>query len=175
MNDSAGSDGGHGAQGDPATPVLRLSPGLETAAPSPALVVRQSKSVDRPRIGGILPHRLERFREAVEKQLLQDAGDVAMARHSFKDDLELSTARHAGKYLSARQKKIAREWEKPKKEVPMALLAANERVINAMRAQQAQPAVTLNVERAVIRMPDTKPEREEDAIVIDVEATLAPG
>lgn len=167
---SAGSRGGHGAQGDPATPVPpAVSPGHETAAPSPALV-RQSKSIDRPRIGGVLAHRWEHFRTLVEKQLLRDAADVAMARHAFKDEEEL-----AATALTPRQKKIAREWQKPKKDVAMALLAANERLINAMRAQQAQPAVTLNVENAVIRLPPTTPERDEDAIVIDVEATLAPG
>lgn len=170
MSDSAGAGGGHGAQGDPATPTSLASSGHETAAPVTALTREERKAIKkaRPRVNGVLAHRMEKFREKVERILLNDVADLAMSKHAFKQQHELTN-------LTTRQQRVAKEWEKPKKEIPMALLAANERVINAMRAQQAAPGVSINVERAVIRMPDTKPEREEDAIVIDVEATLAPG
>lgn len=129
----------------------------------------------RPRINGILAHRHERFRAMVEKELIKAAKDVALKDYSFLTDEELEKATYNGKPLTARQKRVAREWEKSKKEAAMALHASHDLVVNAMRAQQVQPGVTVNVERAVIRVPDTKPDADEDPIVIDVEATLAPG
>lgn len=166
--------GSHGAQGDPATPAPSPSPGHETA-PGPALVTRAEAKALRPRIGGILVHRLERFRAEAEKRLLKAVRAVSLRDYAFMTDDELDNATLNGKPLTQRQKRIAREWERSKKDAAIALHADHEMVINALRAQQAQPGVTVNVERAVIRVPDTKPDADEDAIVIDVEATLAPG
>lgn len=152
---------------------------MSDEAPKPALVVRAAqpapeKAPDtRPRVGGVLAHRLERFREAVENQLLRDVKDVAMKDYAFLSDEELDKATFRGKPLTARQKRVARAWESSKKNAAMALHASHERVINALRAQVATPGVSINVETAVIRVPPTRPDHEEDPIVIDVEASSA--
>lgn len=111
----------------------------------------------------------------VEVELIKAAKDEAMKSYAFLTDEELDEATYLGKPLTKRQRRVAREWERSKKEAALALHASHELVVNAMRAQQVQPGVTVNVERAFIRVPDTKPDDEEDPIVIDVEATLAPG
>ncbi len=164
---------GHVAQGDPANPLLS-SVGHETAPPGAALSRKEQKKL-RPRVDGILAHRHEKFRFEVERLLLSAAHDEALKRYAFLSDEELDAATYKGRPLTAQEKRIARAWETSKKEAPMAIHASHELVVNAMRAQQVQPGVTVNVERAVIRIPDTKPDSEEDPIVIDVEATLAPG
>lgn len=142
---------------------------------STELELRRERKLARPRIGGILAHRHERFRVMVEKELIKAAKDVSLKSYAFLTDEELDQATYNGKPLTSRQKRVAREWEKSKKEAAMALHASHDLVVNAMRAQQVQPGVTVNVERAIIRVPDTKPDDAEDPIVIDVEATLAPG
>lgn len=102
---------------------------------------------------------------------MRDVGNLELSRYAFLDDIELATVVHNGRRLTRREQRIARSWEVSKKEVPMALLAAHERVVNTMRSQTETKAISINVERAVIRVPDTKPERDEDAIIIDAEVT----
>ncbi len=179
MSDSAAAGAGNDAQGEPAIPTPSPAhpggpSGHETVPPATALT-RREKNALRPRIDGVLAHRHDRFRKLVEIQLIKDAKDVAMRQYAFLTDDELEVATYNGKPLTKRQKRLAREWEKNKRDAALALSASNDIVVNAMRAQQVQPGVTVNVERAIIRVPDTKPDADEDPIVIDVEATLAPG
>lgn len=120
-------------------------------------------------MNGVLVKRFEHFRGRMEKQLMHDVHNLELSRYAFLDDLELATVVHNGRHLTRREQRIARGWETSKKEVPMVLLAAHERVVNMMRSQAETKAISINVERAVIRMPDTKPEQDEDAIIIDAE------
>lgn len=127
----------------------------------------------RPRVNGVLVHRMERLRGLIESQLMEDARTVALSRHAFKDDLELATSTVNGRYLTPRQKRIARAWEMSKKEAPIALQVAHDRLVNAQRAQQETKSLSINVERAVIRVPDTKQDAIEDAVIIDAEVGIA--
>jgi hypothetical protein len=115
----------------------------------------------------MLLHRWEFIKEEIQRQLRKDVGDMAMSQYSFMDDLELATVWHKGKRLTKRQQRLAREWEKSKREAPILLIAAHERVLNVLRAQQEQKSVTVNVERAVIRVPETRNEDIEDAVIIE--------
>jgi hypothetical protein len=137
-----------------------------------AIALRKAAKMARPRVGGILAHRMDKFRALAEAELINAAKDVAMKRFAFLTDEELATSTYRGAPLTDRQKRVAREWEKSKKEAAMALHSSDNMVVNALRAQQAQPGISINVERAVIRVPDTKPDDAEDPIYIDVEATL---
>lgn len=131
----------------------------------------------RPRENGVLKHRLDRVRDLVAakvtRQLMHDVDDLAMARYAFMDDVELASVFHRGKRLSRRQQRIAREMEKPKKEAAVLLSLAAERVVNVMRAQNEQKSLSINVERFVVRVPDTKIAPTEDAIIIDAEVSDA--
>lgn len=127
----------------------------------------------RPRTHGVLNSRLEYFRERLrmrmEQQLRRDMGDLAMSQFAFMDDAELAAVYYGKRRLTRRQQRIAKEFEKPKKDAAILISAAQERVINALRAQAEAKGVSINVERAVIRVPDTRPEVQDDDVVIDVE------
>lgn len=122
----------------------------------------------------MLVRRKEYLREAMERQLVRDVGDLAMSRYSFMEDLELAAVWHKGKRLTRRQQRLAREFEKPKKEAAIAISVAHERVLNAMRSQAEQKSISINVERAVIRLPDTKQDSIDDAVIIEGEALVGP-
>lgn len=141
--------------------------------PEQGLVLHSApeRKVDtRPRVNGVLLHRMEHLRGKMEEQLLRDQREMSLSRFTFLDDQELASVRVAGKPLTQRQKRVARAMEMSKKEAPIALQFAHDRLINAQRAQQESKSLSINVERAVIRVPDTRQDALEDAIVIDVEA-----
>lgn len=130
----------------------------------------------RPRVNGVLVHRMERLRTAMEAQLMRDMGVQTLSRYCFMDDAELDAVR-VGPYqrpLTKQQKAIVRRFEMSKKEAPVSLQFGHDRLINAQRAQQETKSLSINVERAVIRVPDTRTDAIEDAIIIDAEAGIAP-
>lgn len=134
------------------------------------LVVRAApvKEVDtRPRTHGMLTHRYEALRNAIDRQLAADVKDQALVRFAFLDDEDLARATIHGRPLTARQKRIARAFEMSKKDAPVALQYGHERLVNAQRAQQEQKSISINVERAVIRVPDTKHDDVQDAVIIE--------
>lgn len=134
------------------------------------LVAAPVKPVDtRPRVNGVLVHRMDRLRGLMEQKLLQDFKEHALSRFCFMDDQELAAVRIYGRRLTQREKRVIRAFEMSKKEAPIALQFAHDRLINAQRAQQETKTLSINVERAVIRVPDTKADSMDDAIVIDGE------
>lgn len=112
--------------------------------------------------------RIAIVRERIHKILQEDVATVALAQHAFKDEEEMDAA-----WLTTRQRRIAREWEKPKKEVAMALQASADRVVAMLRQEQEKPKVQMNIERAVIKLPSNDEQEDEfgPGIVIDVEAS----
>lgn len=139
---------------------------------SKSLVIRTSdKRLDsRPREGGMLLSRAERMRSLIDAQLMQDIKAHQLARFAFLDNDELERATINGRPLTKREKKIARAMEMSKKEAPVALQFAHDRLINAQRAQQEQKSLSINVERAIIRVPDTKDDDILDAVIIDADS-----
>lgn len=144
--------------------------------PETGLVIRaapERKLDTRPRVNGMLVHRMERLRGLMEQKLLLDMKEHNLSRFTFMDDGELDAVRIAGRPLTKRERRVIRAFEMSKKEAPVALQYAHDRLINAQRAQQEQKSLSINVERAVIRVPDTKQDAREDAVIIDVEANAS--
>lgn len=142
--------------------------------PEVGLVIRAAKTREldmRPRVNGVLVHRMERLRSLMEAQLMRDAAELGLARYCFLEDDELKAVRVTtrGRPLTARERQVVRKLEMCKKEAPIALQFAHDRLVNAQRAQQEQKSLSINVERAVIRVPDTKQDAIEDAVIIEGE------
>lgn len=136
---------------------------------SKSLVIRAAEPEKRPaRVNGVLVHRMERLRDALEAKLLLDMKEHALSRFTFMTDAELDTVRvSGGRPLTNRERRVIRAFEMSKKEAPVALQYAHERLVNAQRAQQEQKSLHINVERAVIRVPDTKQDDVQDAVIIE--------
>lgn len=134
-----------------------------------ALVVRKADL--RPRDEhGMLKHRSDRIKNLLAAQVARDMEVQALAKYAFLDPEQLETVGYKGRRLTSREKRIARAWEMNKREVPAALLISSERVLQEMRSHTEKQSLSINVERAVIRVPDTRHDDAEDAVVIDVEA-----
>lgn len=130
-------------------------------------MIRSAEAPARPRVQGILVHRMERLRNALEAKLLLDMKEHALSRFVFMDDGELDAVRVAGRPLTKRERRVIRAFEMSKKEAPVALQYAHERLVNAQRAQQEQKSLSINVERAIIRVPDTKADDVLDAVILE--------
>lgn len=100
-------------------------------------------------------------------------GTIELSQHAFKDNDELAVATRRGRPLTNREKRIARAWEMSKKDAPVALMAAHERLINAQRAQQETKSLSINVERAIIRVPDTREDDIRDAVILEGEPSAS--
>ena len=98
--------------------------------------------------------------------LKSDLEVVQAADHAWDDDTELER-------LPARTRRIAQAARLPRKEAPVALTTAHERVMSMMRRESDQPKVTLNVESLTLQLPEkAPPPRVEDAVILDVTETV---
>ncbi len=105
------------------------------------------------------------IRERLERIAIDDLRKVNLARHALSTDEELDKAK-----LSAKERRIVRAWELPRKEVPFALSAAATRIEALLRREEGQKSVTVNVERAYIGIPSKAPDEDfGEGVIIDVE------
>jgi hypothetical protein len=107
--------------------------------------------------------RQDEIKALMTRQVHIDLRLVGLARHALKDEEELDQAG-----LTAREKRVVRAWELPRREIPFALQSAHERVTALVRREGQDPKVTLNVERAVIKLPDSGDD-EDAPVVIDAQ------
>lgn len=107
--------------------------------------------------------RQEAIKYMMADVLFHDLKDAGLKKYMFRTDAELKAA-----FLTPSQIAKVRAWETPRSQVAYGLQAAHERVNAMMRRESDKPRLTVNVEKAVIRLPDQ--EDDEDAgIVIDIE------
>lgn len=100
----------------------------------------------------------------IARVLRRDVDVVSLSRHAFKDDGELDALK-----LSARDRRVVRSWEEPKRTVPFALEAASRRVEAMLKAQQEKAKTTVNVQNMTIQLPEKRADAIE-AVVIEVES-----
>lgn len=89
---------------------------------------------------------------------------VSLRRHMFKTDEELDAIVPK---LSYRQRKIIRQFEEPKKLTAFGVESAAKHIEAKARAQADRAAVKINVENAVIQLPE-KREESVPPVYIDV-------
>lgn len=106
--------------------------------------------------------RQEDIKNMMVDVLYGDLQDASLKKYMYRSDDELEKA-----HLTLPQIAKVRGWQKPRAEIAFGLQAAHERVNAMMRRESDKPRLTVNVEKAVIRLPDQ--EDDDGGIVIDIE------
>ena len=107
--------------------------------------------------------RLERIKHMMDDVLFNELRTASLRKLVFETDEQLQEWGY-----SAKQIRMIREFEKPRSETAFAMQANHETINSMMRRESDKPRLTVNVERAVIKLPDQQ-ELDEAPIVIDVE------
>ncbi len=101
------------------------------------------------------------IQRVIERRIRRDLRILDLANYAFRDEGDLDK-------LTPRDKRIARAWELPKRQVPFALESAAKRVESKVRAE-SQKRTDIHVENMTIQLPE-KQQDELPAVYIDVEA-----
>lgn len=151
------------AEGTPFTSRPAEEPQSRALVPTDAQLIAKKKR-SREYHEAKLALRQAQLAAAVEEAKLNAARNVVLRKHAFKGPDHPDVQK-----LKPEERALVAEWEKPKKEVAFAVESSAKYVEAQVRAQADRKETVVNVESAVIVLPDKK----EDAmapIVIDVEA-----
>jgi hypothetical protein len=94
------------------------------------------------------------------------AGHVALKRHMFKSEEELDAVVPK---LTPQQRRIIRQWEEPKKATAFGVESSAKLMETEVRARAEKPSFKINVENAVISLPE-KADETVEPVVIEVVA-----
>lgn len=104
--------------------------------------------------------RMAELTTLVARVKLDAARVVDLRRHMFKDEEELTAAG-----LTSQQKRIVRQFEEPKKATAFGVESAAKLIEAETRAQKENGRVNLNIENAVIQLPEKKDDATKPVII----------